>query len=346
METPHVAVIIVSYNGLPIVQQCLPTVARTKWANLQIVFVDNHSSDNSADWVKEHFPDIQILSNPDNWLFSRANNEAIRQIECDYVVLLNNDVAVSDDWLEPLVKHAESSSCIAALQPKILQFHRRSHFEYAGASGGFLDRLGYPLARGRIFEHTEEDLGQYDMPVRIDWASGAAMLLRRSALDEVGLLDEFFGLHMEEIDLCWRLRRAGYDIGVAPESKVFHIGGATLSRTSHRKLYYNIRNSILMLYKNLPPAEFRAVFFQRVILDYSIGLSWLLTGKWRQSLAVLRGYLDAHKMRHHYSPPTNAAALPSYRGRILLDYLLMRRRHFSDLPTKNLKITPSDEIVQ
>ncbi|MCY3631035.1 MAG: glycosyltransferase family 2 protein [Rhodothermaceae bacterium] len=346
METPHVAVIIVSYNGLPIVQQCLPTVAQTKWENLQIVFVDNHSSDDSVGWVREHFPNIQILSNPDNWLFSRANNEAIRQTECDYVALLNNDVAVSDDWLEPLVKRAESSSRIAVLQPKILQFHRRSHFEYAGASGGFLDQLGYPLARGRIFEHTEEDVGQYDTSIGIDWASGAAMLLRRSALDDVGLLDEFFELHMEEIDLCWRLRRAGYKIEVVPESKVFHIGGATLSRTSHRKLYYNIRNNILMLYKNLPPVQFRAVFFQRVILDYSIGLAWLLTGKWRQSLAVLRGYLDAHKMKHHYSPPINAAALPSYRGRILLDYLLLRHRHFSDLPIKRLKNTPSSGNIQ
>ncbi len=334
METPRVAIIVVSHNGLPIVQQCLPTVAQTKWDNLQIVFVDNHSSDDSATWVKENFPEIQILHNPDNWLFSRANNEAIRQFECDYVVLLNNDVSVPDDWLAPLVKYIENSPRIAALQPKILQFDRRSHFEYAGASGGFLDQLGYPFARGRIFEHTEEDLGQYDTPIKIDWASGAAMLLRRSVLDDVGFLDEFFGLHMEEIDLCWRLRRAGFEIGVVPQSKVFHVGGATLARSSHRKLYHNIRNSILMLYKNLPATQFRAVFLQRIILDYSIGFVWLLTGKWRQSLAVLQGYLDAHKMKNHYSPPTNATALPSYRGRILLDYLLRRHRLFSDLPAK------------
>ncbi len=337
MKTPRVAVIIVSYNGLPIVQECLPSVVQTKWDNLQIVFVDNHSSDDSAAWVNEQFSDIQVISNPDNWLFSRANNEAIRQIECDYVVLLNNDVAVSDDWLAPLIMYAEASSRVAALQPKILQFKRREHFEYAGACGGFLDRLGYPLARGRIFEHTEEDSGQYDTPAKIDWASGAALLLRRSALDKVGLLDEFFGLHMEEIDLCWRLRRAGYEIGVVPESKVFHIGGATLARTSHRKLYYNIRNSILMLYKNLSPAQFRTVFFQRIILDYSIGLVWLLTGKWPQALAVLRGYLDAHKMKCQYSPPAHVTARPSYRGRILLDYLLMRRRRFSDLPPEKFE---------
>ena len=343
METPRVAIIIVSYNGLPIIQKCLPSVVKTKWDNLQIVFVDNNSSDGSTDWVTDHFPEITILSHPDNWLFSRANNEAIRKIKCDYVVLLNNDVAVSDSWLAPLVDHAEKFPKIAALQPKILQFNRREYFEYAGACGGYLDQLGYPLARGRIFDRTERDLGQYDTSITIDWASGAAMLLRRSSLDEVEPLDEQFGLHMEEIDLCWRLRRAGYEIGVVPESKVYHIGGATLSRKSSRKLYYNIRNGILMLYKNLPSAQFRKIFLQRIILDYSVALAWLLSGKWGHSQAVIRGYIDAHKMRHQYSPPELMTALPSYRGRILLDYLLWRRRFFSDLPPNKFQISHADD---
>ena len=170
-----------------------------------------------------------------------------------------------------------------------------NHFEYAGACGGFLDCLGYPLARGRIFEITEEDHGQYDEPERIDWASGAAVLIRRSALQEVGLLDETFGLNMEEIDLCWRLRSAGYEIGVVPQSRVYHIGGATLSRQSARKLYYNIRNGILMLYKNLPSDQFKKIFVQRILFDYSISLAWLLTGRWKRVSAVIRGYLDAHR---------------------------------------------------
>ncbi len=343
MKTPRVAVIIVSHNGLPIVQKCLPSVAKTKWDNLQIVFVDNNSSDNSIEWVADHFPEIHLLANPDNWLFSRANNEAIRSIQCDYAVLLNNDVAVSENWLQPLVKHAEKYPKVAALQPKILQFSRRDHFEYAGACGGYLDQLGYPLARGRIFDRTEEDHGQYDASVTIDWASGAAMLLRRSVLDEVGLLDELFGLHMEEIDLCWRLRRAGHEIGVVPESRVYHIGGATLSRKSSRKLYYNIRNSILMLYKNLPSDQFKRVFFQRVLLDHSVALAWLLSGKWGYFGSVIRGYLDAHRMRHHYSPPEHATALPSYQGRVLLDYLLRGRHFFSDLPANKFAISRADD---
>ncbi|MCY4160189.1 MAG: glycosyltransferase family 2 protein [Bacteroidetes bacterium] len=341
--TPRVAVIVVSYNGLPIIQQCLPSVVQTKWDNLQIIFVDNHSGDDSVAWVSNQFPEIQILANPDNWLFSRANNEAIRNIDCDYAVLLNNDVAVPSTWLQPLIAYAEIHPQIAALQPKILQFDRRDHFEYAGASGGYLDQLGYPLARGRIFDYTEKDQGQYDSPATIDWASGAAMLLRRSALDEVGLLDEQFGLHMEEIDLCWRLRRAGYEIGVIPESKVYHIGGATLSRESSRKLYYNIRNGILMLYKNLPPTEFRLIFFQRILLDHAAAFVWFLSGKWSHSKAVIRGYLDAHNMKNHYSPPNNATALPSYRGRILLDYLLKRRRRFSDLPVDKFQINHAND---
>lgn len=337
MKVPHVAIVIVSYNGLAILQKCIPTVVKTKWANLEIILVDNHSADESVNWVRECFPDIKIIFNPENWLFSRANNEAFRQTDCDYFVLLNNDVSVPDDWLRPLVEYAEQSPETAAIQPKILQFHRRSHFEYAGACGGFLDRLGYPLARGRIFDHTEEDLGQYDNPVKLDWASGAAVLLRASALKNVGMLDELFGLHMEEIDLCWRLRRAGYEVAVVPESQVYHIGGATLSKTSHHKLYYNIRNSILMLYKNLPVPYFRGIFFQRVILDFLIGFAWFLTGKWRRTGAVLRGYLDAHKMKHHYSPPVDPPVLPSYRGRILLNYLINRKRKFSDLPAEKFK---------
>jgi len=331
MPAPRVAVIIVSYNGLPIVQKCLPSVIQTKWDNLQIIFVDNHSIDRSVQWVKENFPEIHVIQHPGNWLFSRANNEAIRETEADYVVLLNNDVAVSDDWLECLVEYAEQFPLMGALQPKILQFHQKDHFEYAGACGGFLDRLGYPFARGRIFHHTEIDSGQYDMPMCIDWASGAAILLRSSALEEVGLLDEYFQLHMEEIDLCWRLRRAGYDIGVVPKSKVYHIGGATLSRKSSRKLYYNIRNSILMLYKNLPRGHFRKVFLQRIIVDHCVACAWFFSGRWSHVAAVFLGYYDAHKLRRHYRPPSTTTARPSYKGRIILDYLLFRRRCFSDL---------------
>ena len=174
--------------------------------------------------------------------------------------------------------------------------------------------------------------------MRTDWASGAAMFLRRSALDSIGLLDETFGLHMEEIDLCWRLRRAGHEIGVVPESKVYHIGGATLARENERKLYYNIRNSLLLLYKNLPPGHFRAVLLRRIILDHSVALAWLLGGKWRRTRAVIRGYVDAHRKRSNYSQPTEATALPSYRGQILLEYLLMGRRRFSDVPDKRFRL--------
>ncbi len=348
MRTPRVAVIIVSYNALPVIQKCLTSVVQTTWPNLEIVFADNNSTDGSTEWVANRFPEVRIIRHPDNWLFSRGNNEAIRKVTADYVVLLNNDVAVPEDWLQPLVSFAESNPSIAALQPKILQFNCRDRFEYAGACGGYLDRLGYPLARGRIFDHTEQDVGQYDTPVNVDWASGAAMLLRRNVLDDVGLLDETFGLHMEEIDLCWRLRRAGHEIGVVPESKVYHIGGATLARESERKLYYNIRNSLLMLYKNLPPAHFRAVLLQRIILDHLAALAWLLGGKWRRTRAVIRGYLDAHRMQPNYSQPTDATALPSYRGQILLEYLLMGRRRFSDLSEKRLSLNhataPPDSI--
>ena len=260
MPLPRVSVIIVSWNALPLLKQCLPSVVQTDYANLEIILADNASTDGSSEWVAATYPDIRIIRHPDNWLFSRGNNVAMRQATGDYVVLLNNDVETPPGWLQPMVDAAIRDPNIAAVQPKILQYARRDHFDYAGAAGGFLDRLGYPFARGRIFDQLEADHGQYDDARDVDWGSGAALLLRRTALDEAGILDERFEMHMEEIDLCWRLRRCGFRIMIEPASHVFHIGGGSLPRQSTRKLYYNFRNNLLMLYKNLPPHQWWRIF--------------------------------------------------------------------------------------
>ena len=331
MSVPLVSIIIVSWNALTVLQRCLPSVLRSTWPRLQFVFVDNASTDGSADWVSAQLPDIKIIRNSTNWRFCRANNEAIRQTSGDYVVLLNNDVAVGSEWLEPLVALAEDNERIAAVQPKIMQLDAPDTFEYAGAAGGYLDRLGYPFARGRIFGHLEKDVEQYDNVARLDWASGAAVLLRRSALQEVGLLDETFEMHMEEIDLCWRLRRAGYEIVVAPNSKVFHIGGASLPQKSVQKLYFNVRNNLLMLYKNLSPAQWRRLLIERVFIDHSIAFAWLLSGRFRKAWTVVRAYRDAHRRRKRYVQPKSSQVQPSYRGRILFDYVLRGHRRFTDL---------------
>ena len=338
MSAPRVTVIIVSWNALPVVKQCLPSVVETHWPNLELVFADNGSSDGSVEWISAHYPQVRIIRHPENWLFCKGNNEAIRQTDGDYVVLLNNDVEVPPTWLEPLVILAESDPLIAAIQPKILQHGARNMFEYAGAAGGFLDHLGYPFARGRLFTSLEPDHGQYDYPVDLDWASGAALLLRRSTLKHSGLLDEQFEMHMEEIDLCWRLRRLGYRITIAPQSQVYHIGGASLGQQNPRKLYFNVRNSLIMLYKNLPPPTFRRIFIERMLLDQTIADAWFVSGQIRKASAVFRAYWDVWSYFSTYRQPDTITALPSYRRSILIDYLLRGARTFTTL--KQDKFSP------
>ena len=341
MSAPRVSVIIVSWNALPLLRQCLPSVVATDYPNLEILLADNASTDGSADWVAETFPSVRVVRHPQNWLFARGNNAALPHATGRYVVLLNNDVEVPPHWLDPLVDVMERLPDVAAVQPKLLQFTHRDRFEYAGASGGFLDRLGYPFTRGRLVRTLEHDHGQYDDARDVFWATGAALMLRRSALDTVGVLDERFEMHMEEIDLCWRLQRHGYRVRVEPSSEVYHIGGASLPQGSPRKAYYNHRNSLLMLYKNLSPAAWRRVFPQRAAMDGAIALQALAGGRLDEVRAIVRAYRDAHRMRVHYTDarPTSAAAVPlPYRGVLPVDYLLRGRRHFTDLPADRFRM--------
>jgi GT2 family glycosyltransferase len=333
---PRVSVIIVSWNALPLLQTCFPSVAATEYPDFEIIFADNHSTDGSSEWIARHYPAVKIVRHPDNYLFCRGNNEAIPHATGQYIVLLNNDVEVTPGWLQPLVEAAEADPAVAAVQPKLLQHRQRDHFEYAGASGGFLDRYGYPFARGRLFFTLEQDRGQYDDPRDVFWATGAALLLRQSALDKVGLLDERFVMHMEEIDLCWRLQRAGYHVRVAPQSVVYHIGGGSLARHDPRKTYFNFRNNLLLLYKNLPPADWQRIFRARVALDGLAITRTLASGRPKEAQAILKAYKDAHHLSKSYEDtrpgPEEQAVLPSYRGSIVSDYFLRSRHRFSELP--------------
>ena len=322
-------------------QECLPSVVATNYPNLEIILADNASTDGSADWVEATFPSVRVVRHPKNWLFARGNNAALPHATGRYVLLLNNDVEVPPNWLHPLVDVMEQHPDVAAVQPKLLQHTDRQRFEYAGASGGFLDRLGYPFTRGRMVTTMERDRGQYDNPRDVFWATGAALLLRRSALDRAGALDERFEMHMEEIDLCWRLQRHGYRIRVEPSSEVYHIGGASLPQGAPRKAYYNHRNSLLMLYKNLPPSEWRRVFPQRVLVDGAIALRALAAGRADEAWAIVQAYRAAHRMRTAYTDhrPSETEAVPlPYRGLLPVDYMLRGRRRFSDLPTEDLRM--------
>jgi GT2 family glycosyltransferase len=311
------------------------SVVASSYPNLEVILADNASSDGSPEWVEKEYPHVTVLRHPENWGFCRGNNEAIRATESDYVVLLNNDVEVEPGWLEPLIEELELRPDVGAAQPKLLDRNHRNRFEYAGAAGGYIDRFGYPFARGRVFFTLEHDVGQYDEPADIFWATGAAMVLRRSALEQVGLLEEQFGFHMEEIDLCWRLQRAGYRIRCVPGSRVYHVGAASLPHAEPRKAYYNFRNNLLMLYRNLPPRTFRRTLLARAAFDTVAAVRAALMGQFRAAWAIARAYRDAHRMQELLPEPVRSfpypESLPIYRGSIVWDYFVRRRKRFSDL---------------
>lgn len=336
---PKVSVIIVSWNARPLLERCLPSVVATEYPNLEIVLADNGSTDDSVAWVQANFPAVRVIAMGENLGFCGGNNRAIEQTDSPFVVLLNNDVEVEPDWLEPLIRRADTDPTIAAIQPKLLQFDDHERFEYAGAAGGHIDRLGYPFARGRVFFEVEEDAGQYDDAVDVFWATGAALMLRREALDEVGLLDEAFEFHMEEIDLCWRLRSAGYRVMVEPASRAYHIGGGSLPQESPRKTAYNFRNSLLMLYKNLPASQWWRVFPQRIVMDGIALVRFVGLGEFAQAGAVMRAYWQAHRMKSGYERPTDGGTVPpSYAKSIVADYYLRGKKHFSELESKDFRL--------
>lgn len=330
---PRVSIVIVTWNAIELLKEFLPTVVDTDYPDFEIIVADNASTDGSGEWVHTNLPGVRVVRHDENYAFCKGNNLALPHATGQYVVLLNNDVRVTPSWLRPLVERMESDSRVAAVQPKILSQLEPGRFEYAGAAGGFMDRWGYPFARGRIFDHVEADNGQYDQCCEVHWASGAAVMLRQSALDEAGFLDEAFYMHMEEIDLCLRLRRAGYKILCEPASVVHHVGAASLSESSPEKVYLNFRNNLLTLYKNLGPTSWRRVLSVRMAMDLLALVRELALLRPAVAEAILRGYRDALRMKRAYASERAAGNLVKelYRGSIVVDYFVKRRRRFSDL---------------
>lgn len=336
MSLPPVSIVIVSWNGRELLERFLPSVLATDYANFEVVVADNASTDGTADWLAEAHPSVRVIQHPENWLFARGNNVAVAQTDAPYLCLLNNDVETPPGWLAPLVAVLQTNKDVAAVQPKLLQHTDKTCFEYAGASGGFLDTVGYPFARGRLFSTLEKDEGQYDDARDVCWATGACLLIRRSAFEDVGGLDERFEMHMEEIDLCWRLWRAGWRIRVEPKSTVYHLGGGSLSQGNPRKTYLNFRNSLLMLYKNTPASEWPRVFRKRKLLDTLALARGLIAGGPAEVSAIRRAYRDARSLFEHYADKRPAgtahSCMPQYGRSIAVDYFLRGRRHFSNLP--------------
>ena len=308
-----IAVVILNWNGLKMLQTYLPAlVERTTCCGAFIVVADNGSTDGSVEWLQAHHPDIRTLCLDRNHGFTGGYNRALREIDADYYILLNSDVEVGENWLEPLAGFMEEHPEVGVCQPKILSVAERDRFEYAGAAGGFIDRYGYPFCRGRILSNVEKDEGQYDEAEECFWATGACMMVRSSLYHHLGGLDERFFAHMEEIDFCWRAKLLGYQVWCVPASTVWHVGGGTLPNNSPRKLYFNYRNNLLMLYKNLPDSIRRHRIFVRMILDGMSASIYLVTGKWSFFRAVWKAHRDYRRLRRDEDP----SPFEKERGRI------------------------------
>lgn len=333
------AVVILNWNGKALMEQYLPVlIEHTNYSDVSLVVADNASTDASSDWLKETYPNIQLLCLDRNYGFAEGYNLALEGLEAEYLVLLNSDVQVSPNWLEVLTDYLDEHSDVAACQPKILSLKQPDYFEHAGACGGFIDALGYPFCRGRIQESLEPDLGQYNQISDIFWASGACLCIRRNDYFSAGGLDGRFFAHMEEIDLCWRLRSRGRRLVCLPASVVYHLGGGTLNKENAHKTFLNFRNNLLMLYKNLPRRRLYGVMALRLLLDYSAALAFLFKGCYQSALAVLRGRLAFWKLRPGFKKdrktlsPGAIKNIPEiYRGCIVVDYFLRGRKRYSQL---------------
>ena len=286
-----VSVVIINYNGRKYLQQFLPSVLAATYSNMEIIVADNASTDDSIEFLRKTYPSVRIIELKRNHGYAGGYNLALKDVKSDYYVLLNSDVEVSPGWIEPVVELMEKDKMIGACQPKILNYNNKDQFEYSGASGGWLDCLGYPFARGRIFDICEVDTGQYNDNQKIFWASGAALFIRADLFYKAGGLDTYFFAHMEEIDFCWRLQLLGYCIYVCPASVVYHVGSGTLPKGNERKVFLNFRNNMIMLAKNLPKRQSFWKIPLRVLMDFISAFKSLFAGQFVYFLAVGEAHL-------------------------------------------------------
>lgn len=340
---PSVAIVILNWNGQSFLEKFLPSVLATTYGNSRIIVADNDSTDTSVSFLMEKYPQIELIRLARNFGFAQGYNEALSQVEADYYVLLNSDVEVTPGWLEPLIHLLENRVEAAACQPKILSYHDRNSFEYAGASGGWIDIFGYPFARGRVFEVCEKDRGQYDTTEQLFWASGAAMVVKSQIFHQLKGLDGYFFAHMEEIDLCWRLQRAGFKVFGCPESVVFHVGGGTLPKGASRKTFLNYRNNLIMLAKNLPLREKWRIPF-RMSLDQLSALVFLCKGDGGYFWAVVRAHLAfyywifrAKKNREGLAKRPFKSLTGVYPRSLVWKYFIQKKRKFSEIVSGQTK---------
>ena len=306
-----IAVVILNYNGAKLLKQFLPSVLRHS-PEATIFVADNASTDDSIAILKTQFPSVQIIQNQDNYGFAKGYNEALKNLNFDVYALVNSDIEVTENWLQPILEKFKNEPKTAIIQPKILDFKNKVFFEYAGAAGGYIDQYGFPFCRGRIFDTIEKDKQQYEDETEIFWASGACFFIRSEVYHMLQGFDDDFFAHQEEIDLCWRAINRGHNIQYTPKSLVYHVGGATLQQGNPKKTYLNFRNSLLMLVKNLPKSQLLPVLFLRLCLDGLAGILFLLKGNPKHTLAILKAHFTFYAMLPRFYKKRESNQIATY----------------------------------
>ncbi len=327
-----VAVVILNWNGIDLLRRFLPSVvAFSDGANIYVV--DNASTDGSVEMIQNEFSKINIIRNAGNFGYAKGYNEGLKNLTEDIFVLVNSDVEVTENWIDPVINKFSEDPKIAIIQPKILDLKNQEYFEYAGAAGGFIDKYGYPFCRGRIFETLEKDRGQYDNDIEIFWASGACLFIRRETFEELRGFDEDFFAHQEEIDLCWRAKNLQHKILFCYQSKVYHLGGATLSKQNPQKTYLNFRNSLLMLIKNLPKEKIVPILFTRMIWDGIAAVKYLVAGNLSHFSAIFRAHISMYGSFSKFHNKRSGNFIKDYFKikSIVITYYLNKKKIFSEI---------------
>lgn len=336
----RIAIVILNWNGCEMMRRFLPSVVRHSADCAEVIVADNGSTDDSCAMLRREFPEVGLIILPENYGFAEGYNRALRGLEAEFYLLLNSDVEVESGWLKPLLEYMDAHPETAACQPILRSQRQPESFEYAGAAGGMVDCYGYPYCRGRVFDTVEQDHGQYDDIVPLLWATGAALMVRRADWEAAGGLDGRFFAHMEEIDFCWRLRTRGRGVVCVPQSRAYHVGGASLAQGNPRKTFLNFRNNLLMLYKNLPEANLRKVMRVRRVLDYVAALQFLVKGDAANARAVVRARREFRRLRADFLPQrqenlrcmTEPHPEGFSRFCLLYQYYAKRRKTYAQLP--------------